>query len=308
MKRFVSLLFPLIILGILLLNSQKVVAEQWRPVKGGINFGISGMALIERKDNSLDFLIVHDNKGKDEGRLAIVTLKDKHQPEYFPFNLANGLNELYFGSDLEAVTAIPTASSSFMALTSKGKVCYFRLGERKGESFLIKQFDLPNLPEKPNFEGFAIQEIDGKLLAVWAERGSGEKAGIIYWGTLNLPSYKIELKGSKSLTVPWPNSPQLRHISDLKIDRSGVLFISSATDPGNDGPFTSAVYIAGVFVVNGNEVSFRENLDLFPLYRLDYHKVEAIELVPGANGGIIVGTDDENMGSWVYMPYSTNLY
>lgn len=302
MKKYLKLLPILVLVGILLFNSQRVVAEQWRPVRGGINFGISGMALIERKDNSLDFLIVHDNKGKDEGRLAIINIKGKHQPEYFPFDSANGLNNLYLGSDLEAVTAVPTEPSSFMALSSKGKVYNFRLGERKGESFIFREFDLPSLPEKPNFEGFAIQEIDGKLLAVWAERGEGEKPAIVYWGILNLPSYKIELKGSKNLSAPWPNSPQLRHISDLKIDRSGVLFISSATDPGNDGPFTSAVYIAGVFLVNGNEVSFRQNPDLFPLYRLNYHKVEAIELVPGANGGIIMGTDDENMGSWLYMP------
>lgn len=301
MKRFIILLFSAIILGMLLLNSQRVVAEQWRPVRGGINFGISGMALIERKDNCLDFLIVHDNKGKDEPRLAIVSIKGKNQIEYFPFTSVSGSNDLYSGSDLEAITAVPTSPSSFMSSTSKGKVYYFRLGERKGESFLLKVFDLPDLPEKPNFEGFAVQEIDGKLLAVWAERGKGKKPARIYWGTLDLPSFHIELKGSKTLTVPWPISPQLRHISDLKIDRTGVLFISSATDPGNDGPFTSAVYIAGVFVVNGDEVSFRQNPDLFPLCRLDYHKVEAIELVPGANGGIIMGTDDENMGSWVYI-------
>lgn len=302
MNKHLKLLLTVIIVAILLFNPQKVVAEQWRPVKGGINFGISGMALIEKKANSLDFLIVHDNKGKDEGRLAIVSIKDKEQPEYFPFNYSTGLKELYFGSDLEAITAVPTEPSSFMALSSKGKVYNFRLGERKGETFLFRVFDLPNLPEKPNFEGFAIQEIDGNLLTVWAERGKGEKPAIVYWGILNLPSYKIEVKGSKSLTVPWPNSNELRHISDLKIDRTGTLFISSATDPGNDGPFTSAVYIAGVFVVNENEVSFRQNPDLFPLYRLNYHKVEAIELIPGANGGIIVGTDDENLGSWVYMP------
>ena len=308
MKKSLKLLIAVIILGIFLFNSQKVVAEQWRPVRGGINFGISGMALIEKKDNALDFLIVHDNKGKDESRLAVISIKGKHQPEYFTFNFSNGLNELYFGSDLEALTAVPTIPNSFMALTSRGKVSYFRLGTRKGESFLLKHFYLPNLPKNPNFEGFVVQEIDGKLLAVWAERGEGEKPAIIYWGTLDLNSYKIELKGSKNFTVPWPNSANLRHVSDLKIDRTGVLFISSAADTGNDGPFTSAVYIAGVFVVNGNEVLFRENADLFPLYRLDYHKVEAIELIPGANGGIIVGTDDENMGSWVYMPYSTNLY
>ncbi|HEY9301588.1 MAG TPA: hypothetical protein VIQ31_35550, partial [Phormidium sp.] len=103
MRRYLKLLAAVIIGGIFLLNSQQVVAEQWRPVKAGINFGISGMALVERKDNVLDLLIVHDNKGKDEGRLAIISIKGKNQPEYFTFKLSNGLNELYFGSDLEAV-------------------------------------------------------------------------------------------------------------------------------------------------------------------------------------------------------------
>ncbi len=32
-----------------------------------------------------------------------------------------------------------------------------------------------------------------------------------------------------------------------------------------------------------------------------YHKIEGLEIKPGAARGIIVGTDDENMGASVYM-------
>lgn len=33
----------------------------------------------------------------------------------------------------------------------------------------------------------------------------------------------------------------------------------------------------------------------------DYHKIEGMELVPRAEGGVIVGTDDENLGFYVYI-------
>ena len=80
----------------------------------------------------------------------------------------------------------------------------------------------------------------------------------------------------------------------------GFYYISAASDTGDDGPFQSAVYIAGKFNQQGNQIAFQQDSALFPLYRLDYHKVEAIELIPGGAGGIFLGTDDENMGSSIF--------
>ncbi|WP_442936007.1 hypothetical protein [Nostoc sp.] len=71
-----------------LLISHKVSAQDWRPVRGGIPFGISGMALIEQQSNSLDFLIVHDNKKPNQGRMAIISINGKNQPEYFPLDIS----------------------------------------------------------------------------------------------------------------------------------------------------------------------------------------------------------------------------
>lgn len=303
MRRFLSLLITLTILVTSLLISQQVFAQAWRPVKGGIFFGISGMALVQQQSNTLDLLIVHDNKEKDRGRLAIIKVQDKNQPQYFPLQWPRNIE---LPIDLEAITSVPERNNvSFMALSSFGKVYHLKITNDNKNVEIIKVFDLPKVPQGSNFEGFALQEIDSKLLAVWAHRGDGKESAIIYWGVLDLVGYQIAQIGFANLIVPWPTS-NVRHISDLKIDPAGILFISSASDPGNDGPFDSAVYVAGAFGVSGNAIAFRQNPQLVPLYRYRYHKVEAIELLPGAKGGVIVGTDDENMGASIYISGSND--
>ncbi len=302
MRRFSKLpiyLATLSVFLLFLLLSQQLAAQQWRPVRGGIAFGISGMALVEQQPDSLDLLIVHDNKEKNQARLAILSMMGNNQPQYLPLQWPNNID---LPVDLEALTAVTISGNlSFMALSSTGKIYHLNLDKSAKNLAIIKVFSLPNITSKSNLEGFGLQEIDNQLLVVWAHRGEGEDPANIYWGTLDLSNYKIEPKGSTIFQVPWPNSQQVRHISDLKIDKAGVLFISSATDPGNDGPFNSAVYVAGTFNVCGDRIAFRKNPELVSLARYEYHKIEGIELVPGVAGGLIVGTDDENMGSFILL-------
>jgi hypothetical protein len=298
MPRFLRLIINIVVSVALLIISGQVWAQNWRPTRGGIPFGISGMALVGQQNNSLDFLIVHDNKQKNQGRLAIISIKGKNQPEYFPLNWQSNIE---LPIDLEALTSIPgKINSSFIALSSSGKAYYIKLEPSNKTISLIKELDLPNIPQGSNFEAFALQNIEGKLVAVWGHRGEGEQPATIYWGILDLATYKITPVGSANLKVPFP-SGNVRHISDLKVDPAGIVYITSASDPGDDGPFQSAVYVAGYIGFRGNKIAWRPNPQLVPLYRFDYHKVEAIELVPGAGGGVIVGTDDENLGSYVYI-------
>lgn len=299
MHQFLKLLITGAILKVILLMPQDVWAQQWRPVRGGLLFGISGMALMSQENHSLNLLVIHDNKGKDEGRLAIITIKGQEQPEYFPLNWPSNAE---LPIDLEAIASIPGKANSFMALSSTGKIYSIRLSEVNKNISILKVFALPEIPKGSNFEGFALQEINGTLLAVWAHRGQGEEAATIYWGKLDLDTYQITPLGSAMLIVPRPTGKDVRHISDIKLDKSGILFITSATDPGNDGPFESAVYVAGSFGVSRSAIAFQPNPELVPLSYYNYHKIEAIELVPGAAGGVILGTDDENMGSSVYTP------
>lgn len=275
-----------------------VLSQQWRPVRGGIAFGISGMTLLQQQSDSYSFLVVHDNKDKNLGRLAIITITGEQSPQYFPVNWSSGTA---LPIDLESLTAVPGASEpTFMAATSAGKVYHFRLDTSNQNVSILKVFDFPNIPKGSNFEGFALQKINGQLLAVWAHRGQDKELAVLYWGRLDLNTYEITQIGSASLQVPFPVSA-VRHISDLKIDPAGVLFITSAADNGDDGPFESAVYVAGAFGIRNQQITFQENSQLVPVYRFKYHKAEAIELIPGQSGGLIFGSDDENMGGSVYL-------
>jgi hypothetical protein len=296
MPRFLKLIINIVVLSALLLISVQVWAQDWRPVRGGIPFGISGMALIEQQSHTLDFLIVHDNKQKNQSRLAIISIKGKNQPEYFPLNWPNNIE---LPIDLEALTSVPEKTKfSFIALSSSGKAYYIRLNPTNKTILILKEFNLPGIIQKNNFEAFGLQNIDGKLVAIWGHRGEGEQPGTIFWGMFDLAKYQITLAGSANLKVPFP-SGNVRHISDIKVDPVGIVYITSASDAGDDGPFQSAVYVAGYLELRGNTIAWRQNSQLVPLYRSDYHKIEGMELVPGAEGGVIVGTDDENLGSYV---------
>jgi hypothetical protein len=298
MHLFLNLLITGALLKAMLLVPDPALAQQWRPVRGGILFGISGMTLVKQQSNEMEFLIVHDNKGKDEGRLAVITIKGEAQPEYIPLTWPSNVE---LPIDLEAIASIPGSINAFMALSSSGKVYHIRLNHNKTIS-VLKVFALPGITPRTNLEGFTLQEIDANLVAVWAHRGAGEEAATIYWGKLNLNTYQISQTSSANLKVPLPTGANVRHISDLKVDKAGILFIASVTDPGNDGPFESAVYVAGYFGGGRNAIALSPNPDLVPLYHYNYHKIEAIELVPGAAGGVILGTDDENLGSSIYFP------
>jgi hypothetical protein len=298
LPRFFKFIISLVVLATLLFLCQRVSAQDWLPVRGGIPFGISGIALIEQQSNSLSFLIVHDNKKPNQSRLAIINLKGKNQPEYLDLNWTS---DAKLPEDLEALTSIPgTKNTSFIALSSAGKAYFIKLDSDKKSISLIKEFNLPEFAKGSNFEAFSLQDIDGKLVAVWAHRGEAEEPATIYWGLLDLTKYQIILTGSTNLKVPFP-SGNVRHVSDIKVDATGVVFMSAASDPGDNGPFQSAVYVAGSLGYRNNKIVFKQNSQLVPIYRTNYHKIEAIELVSGATGGVIVATDDENFGSAVYI-------
>jgi len=298
MPQSVGLFLTLVVFSTCLLVSQPTWARDWQPVRGGVLFGISGMALVEQQSHTLNFLIVHDNKQSNQGRLAIISIHNYEQAQYLPVEWTT---HTPLPVDLEAITAVPGKNNTdFIALTSFGKAYYLQLDAGKKTVAAIGQFNLPPLPKGSNLEAFALQNIDDKLVAMWAHRGAGAEPAIVYWGILDLVKYQITLAGSSSLQVPFP-SENVRHISDLKIDPTGVVYITSASDAGDDGPFQSAVYIAGSLGFNSNKIIWRQNSEFIPLHRSHYRKIEAIELVSGAKGGVVLGTDDENLGSYVYI-------
>ncbi|MGH9947641.1 MAG: hypothetical protein ACRD6X_10595 [Pyrinomonadaceae bacterium] len=257
------------------------------------------MALIEHNNRNTTFLIAHDNKKKEQVHAAILTVEGSKDPKYSPLK--------WMGADIpvdiEAATSVPDVPRQYALFTSAGRVYHVRLNLAAGRLELIRSFDVPSIPQKADFEGFALQRLDGILLAVWAERGLTEKPATVFWGRIDIATGKFSDLRTSAFKVPFPLS-NVRHISDIKVDATGAVFVTAASDPGNDGPFSSAMYYAGVLEREAKKsfVFIRSSL-LTRIYRLDDHKVEAFEFIPGSDGGIAFGTDDENLGASLFTTY-----
>lgn len=256
-------------------------------------YGISGMALVSQTPDERRLLITHDNKKRGEPRLAIISLRSQEPVEYTPLTWDWDNDQV----DIESLSRVPEEANTFVALASRGIAFYIRLNEADKRVETISKFKLPETSDQSNFEGVCVQKIDKKLVLVWGHRGQDEIAGAIFWGELDLLKGKVHHPKWEKVKMPWPGKG-IRHISDLKIDESGTLVIASASDQGDDGPFDSAIYLAGVFSLKDNEVSLKLSLSPTRIHAFKGHKVEGIELTP--NGGMVFGTDDENFGGWVY--------
>ena len=296
MKKIISASILLILL-FFVRQTADAQTNQWRPVSGARHDNISGMALIAHDGKKTSFLIINDNKKPEQNHAAVVSVEGRNAPKYTPLKwLGDDI-----GTDFEAVSSVPDAPNNFMALTANGRVFHIEINLADNSVKVIKSFDVPQIPKEPDFEGFCLQKINGVLTAIWADRGLDAKPAQLFWSRFDLKTYAFTQVDSTAFKVPYPIG-NTRHISDVKVDRSGAIFITSASDPGNDGPFNSAFYFAGVFnLANLQKITFVQSLILTRLFTFDYHKVEAFEFVPGADGGIVFGTDDENLGSAIYL-------
>jgi hypothetical protein len=274
----------------------RVTAADWTQVRPGILYAVSGMALLQQQGDRTEFLVVHDNKWIDEPRLGVVTAVDG-KVTYRALAWPKGAN---YPVDLESISAVPEQTGQFLALTSGGRL--FWLGVANGKVVVRATFMLPELPREANLEGFSAQRLGDRLVAVWGHRGAGVQPGILFWGLLDLENKQITAVSKTNLTVPFPSPSDrnTRHISDLKLDVDGVVWGAAANDPGDDGPFVSAIYTLGVLrVLQPQTLQFEPDTHLTRLWTFQ-KKVEALELVPGPQGAIAFGTDDENNGGWLY--------
>ncbi len=283
-----------------LMTSTMVTAADWTKVHNDKLYSISGMALLAQKGQRIEFLVVHDNKKKGEPRLGLVIVqsgKVEYRPLTWP---SDGESPV----DLESISSVPGQHGQFLALASGGQLVSLTVEEKKEEFFVTVtgHFQLPDLPPDVNIEGVSVQQLGSQLVIAWGHRGAGLQPGILHWGVLDLDNLRVSDVSKVMVSVPFPSpsDSNTRHIADLKIDSSGVVWISSTHDPGDDGPFVSAVYTIGVLQINKTDgTKFESNIGMTRLWVFP-KKVEAIEFVPGAQGAVAFGTDDENDGGWFY--------
>ena len=85
-----------------------------------------------------------------------------------------------------------------------------------------------------------------------------------------------------------------RHMSDMDIDNNNILWTSSTSDPGDDGPYKSGIYKIGLFEIVKEKINFNISQSFTKQFVFEKNKVEALAVI---NNKIVFATDDENLGS-----------
>lgn len=269
-------------------------ADEWQKVGGDSRSGVSGIAYEGRTADGAGAhaLIVHDNKRAGQPRLSRVTHREG-SASVSPITW-DGPEPV----DLEAIEAVPGTPGEYVALAARGIV--YRLTVTGSTATVLDYAPLPAIGEGDDFESFALVSQNGKLAALWADRGAGaDRPATLYAAPLSFAPWGQTLFGAvtrRAYRAAYPTGDAARHISDISVTDSGRILASSAADAGDDGPFDSAVSDLGRVTVSAAgrvRVTLAASpsvLGTFPGY-----KIEALECLPGS-GEAAVGTDDENLG------------
>lgn len=269
-------------------------ADEWQQVGRDSRSGVSGIAYEGRTADGAGVrtLIAHDNKRAGQPRLSRVTLRDG-SADVSPITW-DGPEPV----DLEAIEAVPGTPGEYVALAARGIV--YRLTVAGSTATVVDYAPLPAIGEGDDFESFALVSQNGRLAALWADRGAGtDRPATLYAAPLSFAPWGQTQFGAvtrRAYRAPYPTGEATRHISDISVTDSGRILASSAADAGDDGPFDSAVSDVGRVTVSAAgrvRVTFATSpsvLGTFPGY-----KIEGLECLPGSDEAA-VGTDDENLG------------
>lgn len=248
----------------------------WTRVGTGITQGISGVAA----GPAGGWVVVRDNKTAGQNRVALLSAAGVVTQLSWPGTAPQ---------DLEAIDAVPGQSGRYAVVNSGGAG---RIISVSGTTLsVVRSFTLPT--GRNQNEGFALSRLGSSTVAVWGNRGASATPGRLYAATFNVGTGVFGAVVQGPVTVPYPTT-NVRHISDTKV-LAGRIVVSSASDPGDNGPFDSALYDVGkVTLASGRArltLATPASLGTYP-----GHKIEGIAC-NGTNG--ILGTDDENLGGWV---------
>ena len=263
--------------------------EDWLLVGEERSVAISGIARVDGQT-----IVVHDNKREYEGRIGIVT----ESGEGLKYRILEWPDET-LPFDVEALATIPGSVTDMIAMESQGK-CHWLVFDQAKMRLVYNGFiQIPKIKWPTNLEGFGLMQVGGKFLAAWGHRGKSEYPGKLFWGWMDFNSRTVEAVDSIEISVEWPTE-HVRHIADLKINEMGDCWVSSTSDPGDDGPFSSALYNLGRFQIEDNQINFYQVLNRIPPFKFETHKVEGFDFI---ENGIINATDDENFGGYIRTVY-----
>lgn len=282
--------------------------------------GISGLAKLE--DGV--YLAVHDTKvSKDKkadpaAEAPRATVLDLTDPEKLISTTAEiDWSQLHGGrsNDLESICTIEGAPGELVAVESGhvgvefGRIIHLKAEKADGKwkfsilGYITLPTELPDNSACKDIEGAQTFVREGQTYLLLGKRGKDDKKGRLIWGKLNWKKSLFIVDGDEKFytNLQKLNIPgEKRYCSDILI-KNGDIYVSSTNDPGDDGPFTSAVYHLGRIVPTGASVLNLNNHEQMEITRYDGHKVEALAAPLKSDGLWLAGTDDENAGGSVFI-------
>jgi len=268
----------------------------WIATVAGILHTVSGLAVLHDFGTVVKLIAVHDNISPD--RVSILEFENGAFVSSQPVE--------WIGAQPTDLEAIFIYGGTYFAMASSGRLFRLSLAADESSVSVVAQVDLPSLISGGNYEGADIGDVGGQPIFMWASRGSAGTPSVVGWYS-NFNPITLVGTGSvrtKQFTTPFPTS-NVRHVSALRIGPSGTIYVTSASDPGNDGPFTSAFYSLGI-AYRQEDGGVLLSIEAKEIYRSLGHKAEAIARLPSATKGFILGADDENFGGAVYFSGDPN--
>lgn len=266
-------------LFILSFLSLVIAQDKWYQIHGSRQFSISGVAKFEK-----GFLVVHDNKKKKQPRISYLDKSFKLRKLVWP--------EPKLPYDLEALHKMPHYTNKFIAMESTGKAYLFFVDPFDFRIELIQTFTLPGISNKMNLEGLAVFNSAQGQVFIYGDRGSNKRSSTLITALYEPANHNIYEVNKFVIELPFPENDK-RNIADLAIDNNGGVWTSATSDPGNDGPFQTAIYHIGQ-MSNVGTFNFNHPSLLKPLMIIDNQKVEAMIF---NKERLILMTDNENFGA-----------
>lgn len=306
---FRYILSPFVLLALTICTPQSTETP-WIVVSRDPLLTISGMAMLSESPDRVSFVVVHDNKNSAEPRAGILAVSRSDSVVYSALAWPDPQD---IPNDLEAIAKVPKKiagnGDEFVALTAGGRLFHFRVDESGKQLVPLSSKSFKILDErKDEFEALDLFMVKESLFAVWATRAEGGKAAV-YWRELKLADHSWGSVQAPVKDIPPPEKfgekvkmDKVRAISDLRVSASGEVFVSSASDESNAGPFSSVVHRIGRF----SDGKFLIEPPSAPSVHRRV-KIEAIEFVPNHSDKLALATDDENCGALFHLEWKPKL-
>ncbi len=257
---------------------------------------VSGLAWVAKTT----FLVVHDAKTPDEDdrpRVSLVTLVPGAAPAWTPLDV-DWPRTGPPSHDLESVARIPDTSTFLLAESGNSGSPHRRIFVTDLEAPRLTIREVAAWPvQVHDVEGAAVARRGEELILVFAERAHGARLTELVWGRLSLDP--LTLRDLRRLPFENPlMGRDTRAVSAIEVDPEGRLYVAAAYDPGDEGPFRSAVWQVGRFADRAEGGADIELLaEPVRLATLDGLKAEGLAVTGrDGRGNLVVGTDDEDFG------------